>query len=83
MKQRRFDQRRDNEDIHRRVAREAGVANFLRDAEPAVNFHGAGVAPFHLGQELRRVLLLQQDAAHAAAAKIDRERQARRVRRRR
>ena len=49
--------------------------NFLRDAEPAVDLHGAGVAPLHLGQKLRRVLLLEQDAAHAAAAKIDGERE--------
>ena len=76
MKQRRLDQRRDNKDIHRHVAREAGVADLLRDAEPAVDFHCAGVAPLHFRQELRRILLLQQDAAHAAAAKIDREGQA-------
>ena len=41
---------------------------------PPVDFHGAGVAPLHLRQELRRVLLLEQNAAHAAAAKIDRQR---------
>ena len=76
MEQWRVDQRRDNKDIHRHVARQAGVADFLRNAEPAVDFHRPGVAPFHLGQELRRILLLQQNAVHAAAPKIDRERQA-------
>ena len=75
MQQRRLDQRGDDEHIHRHVAREAGIADFLRDAEPAVDLHGAGVAPLHLGQKLRRVLLLEQDAAHAAAAKIDGERE--------
>ena len=40
-----------------------------------VDLHGAGVAPLHLRQKLRRVLLLDQRAAHAAAAKIDGERE--------
>ncbi len=76
MQQRRLDQRRDDEHVHRHVARKAGGADFLRNAEAAVDFHGAGVAPLHLGQELRRVLLLDQHAAHAAAPEIDGERQA-------
>src|SRR5262249_39432209 len=32
MKQRRLDQRRDDKDIHRHIARKAGVADFLHDA---------------------------------------------------
>ena len=74
MQQRRLDQRGDDEHVHRHVARKTGIADLLRDAEPAVDFHGAGIAPLHFRQELRRVLLLEQDAAHAAAAKIDGER---------
>ena len=49
---------------------------FSREAEPAVDFHGAGVAALHLGQELRRLFLLEEGAAHAALAEIDGERQA-------
>ena len=76
MQQRRLGERRDDEHVHRHVARKAGVADFLHDAEAAVDFHGAGVAALHLGQELRRFFLLEQDAAHAAAAEVDGERQA-------
>ena len=76
VQKRRLDQRRDDEHVHRRIAREAGVADFFRQPEPAINLHGAGVAALHLGQELRRVLLLDQDAAHATPAEVDRERQA-------
>ena len=76
MQQRRLDQRRDDEYVHGHVARKSGVADFLRDAEPAVDLHGARVAPLHLGQELRCLLLLQKNAPHAAAAEVDRERQA-------
>ena len=57
-----------------RASRKAGITNFLRQPHAAVDFHGAGVAPLHLGQKLRRVLLLKQDAAHTAAAKVDCER---------
>ena len=52
-----------------------GVADLLRDAHAPVDFHGARVAALHLRQELRRVFLLEENAAHAAAAEIDRERQ--------
>ena len=75
MQQRRLDQRRDDEHVHGHVARKPGIADLLRDAEPPVDFHGAGVAPLHFWQELRRVLLLEQDAAHAPAAEIDGERE--------
>lgn len=74
MQQRRLNQRRDNEHVHGRVTRETGVADFLRDAQPTVNFHGSGIAALHLGQELRGVFLLKQDAVHPAATKIDSER---------
>ncbi len=43
-----------------------------------VDFHGARVGALHLRQEQRRLLLLDQDAAHAAHAEIDRKREARR-----
>ena len=75
MQQRRLDERGDDEHVHGHVARKSGVADFLRDADAAIDFHGAGVAPLHLGQKLRRVFLLEQNAAHAAPAQVDGERQ--------
>ena len=53
-----------------------GVADLLRDAEPTVDLHGAGVTPLHLGEELGRFFLFEENAADAATAKIDRQRQA-------
>ena len=73
--ERRFDQRGDDEHIHRAVRREAGGADALGKAHPAEHFHGAGIAALHLGQELRRLLLLDQHARDAAHAEINRERQ--------
>ena len=58
----------------------AGGANLLHDAHAPVNLHGAGVATLHLGKKLRRVLLLDHHAAHAAQSEIDGERQAGRAR---
>ena len=75
MQERRLDQGKDDEHVHRRLARQSGGAYLFGDAEAAVNFHGAGVAPLHLGQELRGVFLLDEDAAHAQLAECDGERQ--------
>ena len=55
--------------------RQAGGADAVGKPHAAEDFHGAGVAPLHLGQELRCLLLLDQRAAHAAHAEIDGERQ--------
>ena len=55
--------------------RQPGGADFLGEPHAPVDFHGARVAALHLRQELRRVLLLDQHAAHAAPAEIDGERQ--------
>ena len=54
----------------------AGGADLLRDAHAAVDFHGAGVAALHLRQKLRRRLLLDHHAAHAAKPQVDGQRQA-------
>src|SRR5262252_1647147 len=52
----------------------------VREPHAAEDFHGAGIAPFHLGKELRRFLLLDERTGHAAQAEIDRERQPDRTR---
>ena len=52
-------------------ARQSGGADFFRQPHAPVDFHGARVAPFHLRQELRRFLLLDQRAGNAAQAEID------------
>ena len=50
--------------------------NFFREAQPPKDLHGAGVAALHLGQELRRFLLFDQNTANAAPAEIERQGQA-------
>ena len=79
MQQRRLNQGRDDEYVHRAIARKSGVANFGRNAHPAINLHGAGVAPFHLREKLRGILLFKQRAMHASPAQVDGERQAHRA----
>ena len=76
MQKRRLDQRGDDEHVHGRLARKSGVTHLLRDAQTAIDFHGAGVTPLHLRQELRRRLLLEQDAVDASPTEVDGERQA-------
>ena len=76
MQERRLQDRGDDEHVHRAFGRQAGGADAVGEPHATVDFHGAGVAPFHLGQELRGLLLLDQRAAHAAHAEIDGERQA-------
>src|SRR2546425_169167 len=51
-----------------------GGADLVDDSHAPEDFHGARIAPFHLRQELRRFLLLDQRAAHPAHAEIDGER---------
>jgi hypothetical protein len=75
MEQRRLGQRGDDEHIHRHVRRQAGGAEPLGQPHAAEDFHGARVAALHLGQPLRRVLALDQQAADAAPAEVDGERQ--------
>jgi hypothetical protein len=57
------------------MRREAGGADALGKAHAAEYFHGAGIAALHLGQELRRLFLLDHHARDAAHAEINRERQ--------
>ncbi len=76
MHQRRLDQREHDEDVHRAVSRQTGGAHALGKAHTPVNLHGAGVAPLHLREECRCVLLLDEHAAHAAQREVDSERQA-------
>src|SRR5262249_35056400 len=52
----------------------------VREPHAAGDFHGAGNAPFPLGEELRRFLLLYERGGHDAQAEIDRERQPDRTR---
>ena len=79
VQQRRLQDRGDDEDVHRALRRQAGGADAVGEPHAAVDFHGAGVAPLHLGQELRGLLLLDQGAAYAAQAEIDGEGQAHRT----
>src|SRR5207249_4625929 len=53
---------------------QAGDADLVDDSHAPEDFHGARIASLHLRQELRRFLLLDQRAAHAAPAEIDGER---------
>ncbi len=73
MEQRRFQDRGDDEHVHRAFRRQAGGADAVGKSHAAEDFHGPRVAALHLGQELRRLLLLDERAAHAAHAEIDGE----------
>ncbi len=73
MQQRRLQDRGDDEHVHRAFRRQAGGADAVGEPHAAEDFHGPGVAALHLGQELRRLLLLDERAAHAAHAEIDGE----------
>ena len=77
MQKRRLDQRQHDEHVHRTMARQAGLANAIHNSDAPVDLHRAGIAALHLGQELRRVFLLDDRASHAAASEIDGKRQAR------
>ena len=43
----------------------------MRHPYAAINFHRPGVATLHLWKKLRRIFLLNQNAAHAAATEIN------------
>src|SRR5436190_8169681 len=73
--QRRLVHRQDHVDIHRRVAVQPGRADLAGETHAPEDFHRAGVAALHLGEELRRFLALDQRAAHAFLAEVDGERQ--------
>ncbi len=73
--QRRLDHGEDDEHIHRTMRRKSGGADPFGQAHAAVDLHGPRVAALHLGQELGRLLLLDQRAAHALLAQGDSERQ--------
>jgi hypothetical protein len=75
MQQRWLNQGRDDEYVHWAIARKSGVANFGRNAHPAINLHGAGVAPFHLREKLRGILLFKQRATHASPTQVNGKRQ--------
>ena len=75
MQQRRLNQGRDDKYVHRAIARKSGSANFIRNSHPAIDFHGAGVAPLHFRKKLRGCFLLKQYATHASPAQVDCERQ--------
>src|SRR5256885_5506701 len=67
--------RQDHVDIHRHIAVQPGSADLPGEPHAPEDFHRAGVAALHLGEELRRFLALDQRAAHAFLAEIDGERQ--------
>src|SRR5258706_7418919 len=75
MEQRRFEDRSDNEDIHRAMGWQAGGTDAVCEPHAAEDFHGAAIESLHLGKKLRRFLLLDERAAHAAQSQIDRRRQ--------
>src|SRR5712692_4119437 len=62
------------------MGRQAGGTDAVCEPHAAEDFHGAGIAPLHLGKELRCFLLLDERAAHAAQPEIDREGQPDRTR---
>ena len=64
-------QRSNDEHIHRAVSWKAGVTDLLGETQPPIDLHSTGIASFHLGQELRRLLLLDQHTAHPLFPKID------------
>ena len=64
-----------DEDVHGDAAVEPGRADLLGKAHAPIDLHGAGVAALHLGQELGRLLLLDEGAADALEAERDGERQ--------
>src|SRR5207302_6088655 len=53
-----------------------GVADLAGEPHASENLHAARIHALHLGQELRRFLLLDERTAHAAQAEIDRKREA-------
>ena len=80
MQQRRLNQGGDDKYVHRAIARKFGVANFGRNAHPAIDLHSAGVAPLHFRKKLRGLLLFKQNATYASPSQVDGERQAHRAR---
>ncbi len=74
--QRRLVERSDDVDVHRHIGAQARGAHLVRETHTAVDLHGARVAALHLRQELRRVLALDERAAHASLSEIDGEREA-------
>ena len=65
--------RADDEDVHRHIRTQTGGAHARGDPHAAEDLHGARVATLHLRQELRCGLALDERAAHAALAEVDRE----------
>src|SRR5215831_16117217 len=79
-KERGLDDRGDDEDVHWAMGRQAGATDAICEPHAPEDFHGAGVAPLHLGKELRRFLLLDERTAHAAQPEINRKGQSDRAR---
>jgi len=71
--QRRFRHREDEVVVHRPIRGIAGIADGLRQPQATEHLHGPRIAALHLGVAERRFVLLDQDAADAAAAEIDRQ----------
>src|SRR5258707_4145623 len=80
MEQRRFENRSDDEDVHRAMGRQSGGTDAVCEPHAAEDFHGAGIAALHLGKELRRFLLLDERPAHARKPQIARKDQPDRAR---
>jgi len=75
LEERRLNQRQHDEHIHRDVAREPGGADLFGEPHAPENLHAARIHALHLGEELRRLFLLDEHATHTAQAEIDRERE--------
>ncbi len=71
MHERRFDERQHDEDVHGTMRGKTGGANLLDNTHAPVDLHGPGVAALHLREELRRILLLDDDRAHTAESEVD------------
>ena len=68
-----------DENVHRYVGRKPHRADAIRQPHAPVDLHRARIGALHLRQEQRRFLLLDQNAADAAHAEVDREGQTRRA----
>ena len=75
MQQRRLGERKHDIDVHRDVGPQSRGADLSRKSDAAIHLHGPRIDALHLRQEGRPLLLLDQRAAHAALAEVDRKRQ--------
>ena len=68
-------QREDQEDVHGDICRKSSLADLLAQSHPPVDFHGAGVAPLHLGQAGWSGVAIHEQAGDAAPSQIKGERE--------